>query len=261
MSMSVADFNYEIAVNGYVVFPEVVPVPLLERMRHDIPKHQAACREAQLKNGLAANMEGAAHHVLGRGDSLDEFLENLFLDEYLRAYFGGEYILNSIGALVNMPFSKDAYKHGHNFHRDVRTYSDGFRLMMNMLVMIDDFTVENGATRIVPGTHRVRERPTDEYFEKHAIQATGKAGGIVLFDSNLWHSAAPNSTTKPRMAVTPTFSRPFFKQQMDYPRMLGESFPKNERMRQVLGYNARVPGNLDEWYQPPERRMYKPGQG
>jgi hypothetical protein len=29
----------------------------------------------------------------------------------------------------------------------------------------------------------------------------------------------------------------------------------------MLGYNARVPATLEEWYQPPERRMYKPGQG
>jgi hypothetical protein len=29
----------------------------------------------------------------------------------------------------------------------------------------------------------------------------------------------------------------------------------------VLGYNARVPATLDEWYQPPERRMYRSDQG
>jgi ectoine hydroxylase-related dioxygenase (phytanoyl-CoA dioxygenase family) len=43
--------------------------------------------------------------------------------------------------------------------------------------------------------------------------------------------------------------------------MLGEDFPKNEKMRQLLGYNSRVPASHDEWYQPPEKRMYKPGQG
>jgi hypothetical protein len=43
--------------------------------------------------------------------------------------------------------------------------------------------------------------------------------------------------------------------------MLGENPPADERLRQVLGYNSRVPSNYDEWYQPAERRMYKPGQG
>jgi ectoine hydroxylase-related dioxygenase (phytanoyl-CoA dioxygenase family) len=133
--------------------------------------------------------------------------------------------------------------------------------MLNMLVMVDEFTVENGATKLVPGTHRIRERPGDDYLESHAIRATGRAGTILLFDSNLWHSAAPNLSNGPRMALTLTFTRPFVKQQLDYPRLLGEEFPPNERVRQVLGYNARVPVNYDEWYQPPEKRMYKPGQG
>jgi ectoine hydroxylase-related dioxygenase (phytanoyl-CoA dioxygenase family) len=93
------------------------------------------------------------------------------------------------------------------------------------------------------------------------VQVAGPAGTILLFDSNVWHSAAPNTTRRPRMALTPTFSRPFFKQQLDYPRLLGDAYPKNERMRQLYGFNARVPANYDEWYQPAEKRMYKPGQG
>jgi len=206
-------------------------------------------------------MAGAAHHVVGGDDSLNDFLCSLFLDAYIRAYFGGEYILNSYGALNNLPYSADTYKHGQRFHRDVRTYSKDFRLMLNMLAMVDDFTVENGATKLVPGSHRIEERPDDAQLDSSSVPVVGEAGSIVLFDSNLWHSAAPNKTSGSRMALTLTFTRPFFKQQMDYPRLVGEDFPKNERVRQLLGYNARVPANYDEWYQPPERRMYKPGQG
>jgi hypothetical protein len=254
-------FRQDIARDGYVLFEDVVPESLLARLRQDIPKHAAKCRELQRQNGLGEGMEGAAHHVVGGGDSLDAFLQQLYLDDCIRDYFGGEYILNSYGALNNLPLSADTYKHGQHFHRDVRTFSGGFRLMLNMLVMVDDFTVENGATRVVPGTHRVEQRPDDAYLEHNAERATGRAGSILLFDSNLWHSAAPNRTSGPRMALTLTFTRPFFKQQMDYPRLLGEDFTRDERLRQLLGYNARVPANHDEWYQPPEKRMYKPGQG
>lgn len=262
MGKSVAEFDYEMAVTGFSLFPGVVPDDLLARLRADIPRRQEACRQAQLRNGLSSGMEGAAHHLVGGNDSLSDFLGRLYLHEFIAAYFGGgAYILNSYGALNNLPYSEDAYWHGHNFHRDVRTFSGDFRLMLNMLVMVDDFTVENGATKVVPGTHRREGRPSDDYLAGHAVQVTGMAGSIVLFDSNLWHSAAPNRTTVPRMALTLTFTRSFVKQQMDYPRMLGEDYPKTEEMRQLLGYNARVPASYDEWYQPPERRMYKPGQG
>lgn len=259
MVKSIADFEYEIETLGLSVFPGVVPAELLARLRLDIPKREKACRLARLANGLDAGMEGVAHHVVGGDDSLSAFLNALYLREYIGAYFGGPYILNSYGAFNNIPST--TYSHGQNFHRDVRTYSGSFRLMLNMLVMVDDFTVENGATRFVAGTHRRPDRPSDDFLDSHAVHATGSAGTIILFDSNLWHSAAPNRTQGQRMVLTLTFTRPFFKQQMDYPRLLGEDYPPNEEVRQLLGYNARVPASYDEWYQPPERRMYKPGQG
>lgn len=176
MSVSIADFQYEMKVSGYLIFDCIVPEEMLKRIRADIPKHQEICRYWQQKNGLVAGMEGSAHHVIGDGDSLDEFLYSFFLDEHIRAYFEGEYILNSYGIVNNLPYSDNSYKHAQRFHRDVRTYSEGFRLMLNMLVMVDEFTVENGATKVVPGTHRVKERPSDEYLEKNVVRATGGAG-------------------------------------------------------------------------------------
>lgn len=259
--LSVPDFQYQMDVSGFVLFEQLVPDELLEKMRIDIPWREKFCLKWQKKNGLDIGMEGAAHHVVGGGDSLEWFLYEFYLDTYIHAYFDGEYILNSYGALNNLPYSNHTYQHAQRFHRDVRTYSKNFHLMINMLVMVDNFTIENGATKVVPGTHRVQQRPSDAFLESNAVQITGKAGSVLLFDSNLWHCAAQNITQMSRMALTLTFTRPFFKQQMDYSRFLGEYYPKNEKMRQLLGYNARVPNGYDEWYQPPEKRMYKPGQG
>jgi hypothetical protein len=254
-------FLQEIATAGYSFFEDMLPAQLIERLRLDIPRRMQICREYQIRNGVAQGMAGSAHHVVGGDDSLTEFLDALYLDEHIKAYFSGEYILNSYGAIDNIPFSEDAYKHGQRFHRDVRTFSRELRLMLNMLVMVHDFTIENGATKLATGTHRIEARPDDEFLDTHHVRAVGKAGTILLFDSNLWHSAAPNRTSGSRMALTLTFTRPFVKQQMDYPALLGENFPKNERLRQVLGYNSRTPKNYDEWFQPPEKRMYKAGQG
>jgi hypothetical protein len=58
------------------------------------------------------------------------------------------------------------------------------------------------------------------------------------------------------------FCRPFIKPQFDYPRALGyERDDWSPYLRQLLGYNARIPASLEEWYQPIENRMYLPDQG
>nr|WP_199045316.1 phytanoyl-CoA dioxygenase family protein [Dyella sp. ASV24] len=256
-----SEFEQEIGLLGCSLFEGVVPGFLLEGLRRDMCAREKICREWQVRNGVEGSMAGVAHHVVGGSDSFAEFLSNLFLDGYIQQYFSGPYILNSYGVVNNMPGSESGYAHGARFHRDVRTYSGSFRLMLNMLVMIDEFTVQNGATKLVHGSHQIQDRPSDEFLERHTARAVGKAGSILLFDSNVWHSSAPNLSDGPRRALTLTFTRPFFKQQMDYPRLLGESYTDDERLRQVLGYNSRVPVGYNEWYQPPERRMYKPGQG
>ena len=259
--MELDEFDYIMKLHGWVLFEGVLAPDSLPRLKADIRAKQEECRGYQIKNGIAANMEGTAHHVIGSGNSLDEFLTHFYLDPHIRRYFDGPYILNSFGAAINQPAGMGSYV--HNVHRDVRTYSHPFRLLLNMLVMLDDFTLENGATRVLSGSHQLREKPADAFFDGNAVSLTGRAGSIVLFDSNLWHAAGRNTTDQVRAGLTLTFSRPFFKQQLDYPRFLSSAYEQSlsPQMRQLLGYDARVPSSYDEWYQPPEKRMYKPGQG
>jgi hypothetical protein len=251
----------ELAEHGYTILPNILPDALLIRLRHDLPFRAQTCASMLRNAGMNDSGENVAHHIVGGSDAAYEFLDTDVADTVITSFFAGPFILNSYGAVNNAPAGAIGYEHGHNFHRDVRTYAGSFHLMMNMIVMIDAFTTENGGTYVVPGSHLSEERPSERELLERAIQLTGPAGSIALFDSNVWHAAAPNQTDLSRWALTLTFTRPFMKQQMDYPRMLGEAYPANDRMRQLLGYNARVPANLTEWYQPASLRMYKSNQG
>lgn len=75
------------------------------------------------------------------------------------------------------------------------------------LWMISPFTVENGGTLILPGSHRAAINPTDEIgVDPMApfpgeMQATGEAGDVLMLDSRLWHATPPNLTDQPRIAM------------------------------------------------------------
>jgi ectoine hydroxylase-related dioxygenase (phytanoyl-CoA dioxygenase family) len=200
------------------------------------------------------------HHLPCIGGVFLELLEHDHGQRLLDRYFQGPYILNTYGGLLNAP---GAASYVGRVHRDLRTFSGDLHLMAQLLVMLDEFTEDNGATWLLTGSHRLPERPPDDVFFKEAVRAVGPAGSIVVFDSNLWHAAGANRTDRPRRALTLAFTRPFIKQQLDYPRALGyeraDAF--SPALRQLLGYNARVPASLDEWYQPPSRRMYRRDQG
>ena len=128
--------------------------------------------------------------------------------------------------------------------------------------MVDDFTCENGGTFLLPKSHLNEEKPSNEYFYSNAIQVTGKSGDILIFDSNIWHSSAPNYTENDRLAIPFTLSKSHMKQLLDYPRAIGydkiDSF--STELQKLLGYYSRVPSSMDEWYQPEEKRLYKKNQ-
>jgi len=95
----------------------------------------------------------------------------------------------------------------------------------NSIWLLDDFSVANGATRIVPGTHLsqhlpqdVMENPMDPHPEEQVIEA--EAGSVVIFNSHTWHGGTQNHTSNPRRAIHSYFCRRDQPQQSDQRRYL-----------------------------------------
>ena len=261
LALSLHDYNAIMAERGWVVFEAALDAALVARMAADLEAAWEVCRAVQVKNGVANDADHTVHHLVGIKPSFLEYLDaSEALDPYFQFYFGGKYILNSFGGAIN---TKGRTSYAQRVHRDIRSFSGDMPLLMNTLVMLDEFTPENGATFMLTGSHRMADKPSDEAFYASAERATGPAGSVLVFNSNLWHAGGDNTTDRPRRSVTPMYCRPFMKQQFDYPRVLGyDAGPAlSPYARQVVGFNARVPANLDEWYQPPERRMYRGDQG
>jgi Phytanoyl-CoA dioxygenase (PhyH) len=246
--------------DGWTLLPSIVPAEAVARLARGLDEAYAQQRPLQLRNGVGDGADGTVHHLPCAGGVFLDFLADGHGQALLDRYFEGPYILNTFGGLLNLP--SDASYVGR-VHRDQRTFSGPVRLMAQLLVMLDEFTEQNGATFLLTGSHRLAEKPSDDLFFRDAARAVGPPGSMVVFDSNLWHAAGVNCTGRPRRALTLAFTRPFIKQQLDYPRALGyergDSF--SPLLRQLLGYNARIPASLEDWYQPPDRRMYKRDQG
>lgn len=149
------------------------------------------------------------------------------------------------------------------YHMDIPRVLNGYLMSINTLFMIDDFTNENGGTLVLPGSHQREEKPDQDYMDKFGVQAEGRAGAMIVFDSTVWHAAGQNVSGADRKGINHQFTRSYLKQQVDYVRALGDDviLAQKSRTQQLLGYYTRVIKNLDEYYQPPEKRLYRGGQG
>lgn len=151
----------------------------------------------------------------------------------------------------------------NSYHQDFPRVLNGYLASINVFFAIDAFTRENGATWVVPRTQQSSAPPAEDRTAASAVPLECPAGSMIVFDSTLWHAAGPNTSGKDRLAINHQFTRSWIKQQIDYVRALGgdvvETLPP--RTQQLLGWYTRVVGSLDEYYQPPERRLYRKGQG
>lgn len=96
----------------------------------------------------------------------------------------------------------------------------GDYFVCNSIWLLDDFTQFNGATRIVPGSHRSGKMPRDvmadpTQSEADEILVTAPAGTVVIFNSHTWHGGTRNQTDHPRRAMHAYFTRRDQAQQLD----------------------------------------------
>ena len=253
----------ELKLQGYTIIRNLVEDNWLDLLRKSIDKAFIEHRQTQLANGNDIQTNGVALHVLLSNPIfigfLGELIDKNFFISLSESFFDSKCIINSFSALDNLPNQPNF---SATVHRDLRFYSGDFPIMLNCLLMVDDFTIENGGTYLLPYSHLKEEKPSDEEFFKNAIQAVGKKGDMLVFNANVWHSSAPNTTQDHRRAIPITISKSFMKQLLDYPRGVG--YDKMDdfslELQQVLGYHSRVPASLDEWYQPEDKRFYKKNQ-
>jgi len=102
--------------------------------------------------------------------------------------------------------------------------AEGFQVC-NSVWLLDDFTPDNGATRVVPGSHRADTVPRLAMPDPTAahpdeVLLIAPAGTVVVFNSHLWHGGTVNRTDRPRRALHGYFARRERGQQTDQRKYL-----------------------------------------
>ena len=94
------------------------------------------------------------------------------------------------------------------------------------------------------------------------VQINAKPGDVLFFNSLLWHRGGDNFTEYRRRAINQQYTKPFIKQQINYPELLENKVEKDSKLAQTLGFWTIPPKNLKEYrVKDASLRTYKGGQG
>ena len=114
-------------------------------------------------------------------------------------------------------------------------------VILNTMWAVDDFTRENGATFLYPGSHRWTERVAPDGAER--TYAEMPAGSVLLYPGTLVHGGGANTTDAPRLGVLIEYLSSWLRQQEHHtlvvPAADAASLPK--RLTELIGYSIRPP--------------------
>ena len=115
-------------------------------------------------------------------------------------------------------------------------------ITINAIWALSDFRADNGATRIIPGSHKYHSSP--EYGREYdAVTATMKAGSVMLFDSALWHGGGANNSDERRFAFSCAYCWGWMRQQENL--QLGIPFETAKRFPRRLQELAATASTRD----------------
>jgi hypothetical protein len=204
-----ADERRQLRDLGYLVLPGAIEPDLrlqvLERL-------EALYAEEGEQAGSEFKQEPGARRLANLVDKDPLFAECIALPSLLvavEAVLGPRFKLSSLNARSANP---------HN-GVDQPLHADGGALpdslgswVCNTLWMLDDVTAENGALRVVPGSHRAGRLPAQSLSDPAAPHPqqqilTAQAGDVFVLDAHLWHGGLANRTSRPRRALHAYYCR------------------------------------------------------
>jgi ectoine hydroxylase-related dioxygenase (phytanoyl-CoA dioxygenase family) len=247
-------FLTSIREQGYAMVPDVLSPEFISRARTELERAIEA--EAKYHKTDKYSDYGMVLLCPLYGGAFFEILENPKVIKPM------EWVMGE-GCIVYSQTSTSMPPHGGNYssriHVDCPRIIPGYLSTFASLILLDDFTEENGATWFLPGSHTQAEAPSEEVFYKEAKRLIAPAGTALFWNPRVWHAGGKNNTDQWRHALTIVTVKPYMKQRIDIPRALaGKDLSHvSDKVLQKLGFFAQVPASYDEYYVAPELRKFR----
>ena len=222
--------------DGYVVLPSLLSADDVAKIRAGIEP----LLDHRGRNDFEGIRTQRLYAVLEKTRVLDGVVAHPRILALLDRIFRPNYLLSQAQAINILPGEAAQALHPDDGFYDVprpRPPLGGATVWA-----IDDFTEENGATRIVPRSHAWGDerKPSDG---DELIPAVMPAGSVIFYPGTTWHGGGANRSDAPRLAVTCQYCEPWLRTQENYFLSIERDTVRElpEDLKRLLGYSIHPP--------------------
>ncbi len=146
---------------------------------------------------------------------------------------------------------------GQQIHRDQWAFDffpfpRGYEVQCNTIWAMTDFTEANGATRVIPGSHRLEDRL--QFTSDDTEPAEMPAGSVLFYTGALYHGAGANQSESVRYGLNVTYAVSWLRQEenqyLSCPPEIARTLP--DALLRLMGYQrgAYALGYVDDMRDP-----------
>ena len=225
--------------DGYSIIEDFMSPEVIEAVHHGLAPHLGAYRG---RNDFEGFVTERVYTLVARGKVFEDLTEDPRVLAILDQFLLPGYLLTASQAICIHP-GEDA----QGLHIDDSFYHlprPRPAVSLSLIAAVDDFTLENGATEIIPGSHLWNEEQAQSVIRGQVLvqpqPMTLRAGSAIIFQGNIIHQGGANRSAAPRLALTNQYCQPWGRTQENYflgvPReRVREMSP---RLQALLGYQV-----------------------
>lgn len=244
---AVVDARLErLARDGFVIIENFLQPAQVLALRQALAPHLG---QHAGRNAFEGRATERVYTLVARGRLFEEITEDARILGLLDRLLAPGYLLTASQAINIMPGEAAQPLHfDDSFYRLQRPRP---AISWSMILAVDDFTAENGATEVIAGSHlwgdeQVKGLFPDAPGSARRLEATPvvmPAGSCIFFSGTLLHRGGANRSARPRLAITNQYCEPWARTQENYflgvPRDIAGAM--SPRLQQLLGYDIWPP--------------------
>jgi ectoine hydroxylase-related dioxygenase (phytanoyl-CoA dioxygenase family) len=192
--------------DGYVVLPRLVGSDQLAAIRRDLAPYLTGHLFG--RNDFEGLRSERVYALLAKAPSVAGLVEHPAVLELVGAILQPNYLLSANLAINVHPGETAQVLHSDDGYCRIPRPREP--MGVSAIWAIDDFTGDNGATEVIPGSHTWGDEEPDPGDER-IRQITMPAGSAVVFMGTLLHRGGPNCSTVTRLGITPQYCQPWIR--------------------------------------------------
>lgn len=227
---------------GFLLLESLIPLDTTAELR----ERSLALAEAEKAAGkghtyLANDSAQRVWNLVGKGEVFEAAIQHPKVLAGMTYLLGADCTLSSFTVNVLYPGAPDAGLHIDYPLSALPTPRPSFPMVANSVYFLDDFTLENGATSCVPGSHR-RLEALPESGVKYAdeVQICGPRGSVLIVNGAIWHGSSENRTNAPRVGLLGFFCRSILKPQQAHLKLVSDAVISRATptLKRLLGFDS-----------------------